>query len=178
MTVKEMSDSAGVSPAASALVQDGSTPASYLDSLEKQELYQDAIRFLAQKLPTDVGVKWASSCIKELSSPESKKEKDEPLEAADQWVKAQGDPTRYAAKDAADKAKNPGPSKLVAMAVFMSGGSMAPPGTPQAPPPPNVAQKMVAGAILIVVVSHEPQKATDRYKQALKMGKALDGAGA
>lgn len=173
-----MSDSAGVSPAASALVQEDSTPSSYLNSLEKQELYPDAIRFLAFKLPTDAGVKWASSCIKELSSPESKKEKDEPLEASDNWVKAQSDATRFAAKDAADKSKTSGPSKLLAMGVFMSGGSLTPAGAPHTPPPPNTAQKMIAGAILIVVVGHEPQKSTERYKQALKMGKALDGAGA
>jgi len=178
MTVKELSETAGLSDAARALVQDGSTPSGYLDSLEKQELYRDAIRFLAYKLPTDAGVKWASSCIKEMSSPESKKEKDEALEASDQWVKTQGDPTRYAAKDAADKTKKAGPSKLLAMGVFMSGGSMSPPGAPQTAPPPYMAQKMIASTIPIVVMSYEPQKATERYKQALKMGKALDGPAA
>ena len=175
MTVKELSETAGVSDAAKALVTEQSTPASYLDSLEKAELYQDAIRFLAYKLPTGAGVKWASVCIRELSSPESKKEKDAPLDAADAWVKTPSDPTRRATKDAADNVKKSGPSKLVAMAVFMSGGSMTPPGSPETPPPPYVAQKMIAGSILVVVVSHEPQKANERYKQALKMGKLLDG---
>jgi hypothetical protein len=177
MTVKELSETAGVSPAASALVKEESTPSTYLESLEKQELYQDAIRFLAYKLPTDAGIKWASSCLKELRAPESK-EKDEPLDAADAWVKAPGDPTRWAAKDSADKVKDAGPSKLVAMAVFMSGGSMTPPGSPETPPPPYVAQKMIAGSVLVAVVSHEPQKSTERYKQALKLGKALDGPAA
>lgn len=177
MTVKEISETAGLTGAACVLVKEDSTHTSYLDSLEKQELFQDAIRFLAYKLPTDAGIKWASACIKELQSPESKQQKDEPLEAADKWVSAQGDPARWAAKDAADKAKNPGPSNLVAMAVYMSGGSLSPPGSPDTPPPPYAAQKMIAGAVLVIVVSHEPQKANERYKKALALGKALDAPG-
>ena len=176
MTVKELSETADLSGAARALVKDDSTHSSYLDSLEKQELFQDAIRFLAFKLPTDAGVKWASTCVKELRSPENK-EKDEPLDAVDQWVKAPGDPTRWAAKEAGDKAKKAGPSKLVAMAVFLSGGSVASPGAPETPPPKYAAQKMIAGGVQAAVVSFEPQKAKERYKRALDMGKKLDVPG-
>ena len=174
MTVKELSETAGVSGTAKALVKDESTPSTYLDSLEKAELYQDAILFLTYKLPTDAGIKWASACIKELRSPESKDKKDEPLDASDQWVKAPGDQTRWAAKNAADNVKEAGPSKLVAMAVYMSGGSLSPAGGPETPPPQYAAQKIISGSIVVTVVSHEPQKANERYKQALKLGKALD----
>ena len=171
MTVKELSETAGVSDAARALVKDDSTPSGYLEELEKKELYQDAVRFLAHKLPTDAGIKWASACIKELRAPESKEQKDEPLDASDQWIKVPGDPTRWGAKDAADKAKKAGPSKLLAMGVFMSGGSMTPPGSPETPPPQYSAQKFISGSVLVVVMSHEPQKATERYKRVLKLGK-------
>jgi len=178
MTVKEITEISGLSAGALALVREDSTSASYLDSLEKQELFQDAIRFLAYKLPTDAGIKWASSCVREMQSPESKQQKDEPLEACDRWIKTPGDPTRWAAKEAADNAKTAGPSKLVAMAVFLSGRSVTPPGAPEAPPPPYVAQKMVAGSIVVAVVSYDPKNAQDRYKKALTMGKALDQPGA
>lgn len=171
MTVKEMSETAGVSGAAQALVKEDSTPSAYLDSLQQAELYPDAVRFLAFKLPTDAGIKWASACIRELSSPESKQEKDPPLDASDNWVKAQGDNTRWAAKDAADKSEKGGSSKLLAMAVWMSGGSLSPPGNPETPPPPFTAQKMIAGSVQVTVLSHEPQKAKERYQQALKMEK-------
>jgi hypothetical protein len=174
MTVKEISEISGLSDGARALVQEDSTPDAYLDSLEKQALFQDAIRFLAHKLPTDAGVKWAAKCVRELRPPESKEQKDEPLDAADQWTKTPGDPTRWAAKDAADKAKTTGPSNLVAMAVFLSGGSVSPPGGPEIPPPPYAAQKLIAGSVQVAVVSNEPQKAKERYQQALKMGKELD----
>jgi hypothetical protein len=174
MTAKELSETADLSGAARALVKDESTPSGYLEELEKQELYPDAVRFLAFKLATDAGIKWASACIKELRSPESKKEKDEALEAADAWIKTPTDQTRFAAKEAAGKATK-GESKLLAMAVFMSGGSLAPAGAPETPPPKYSAQKMIAGSVQVTVVSHEPAKANERYKQALKIGKALDG---
>ena len=178
MTVKELSETASLSGTALELVREESTPSSYLEDLEKKELYQDAIRFLAFKLPTDAGIKWASSCLKELRNPQDKDKKDEPLDAADQWVKAPGDPTRWAAKEASDKTSKNGPSNLLAMAVFMSGGSLSPPGAPMTPPPKYAAQKLIAGTVLVVVVSFELQKAAERYKRALKLGKALDSPGA
>jgi hypothetical protein len=177
MTVKELSESAALSDPALALVREESTPTSFLEELEKKELFQDAIRFLAFKLPTDTGIKWASACVRDLRSPENK-EKDEPLDAADQWIKTPGDPTRWAAKNASDKSKKNGASNLVAMAVFLSGGSLAPAGAPMTPPPKYAAQKLIAGSIQVAVVGYEPAKASERYRKALAKGKALDAPGA
>lgn len=174
MTVKELTEIAGVSGPAQALVKEDSTPAAYLDSLEKQELYPDAIKFLAYKMPADAGIKWASASIKELRSPESKQQKDEPLEAVDNWVKAPGDEARFAAKAASDKAAKNDASKLAALAVFMSGGSLAPAGAPETPPPKYTAQKLSSASVSVAVLSYEPAKATERYKKALALGKALD----
>ena len=177
MTAKEIVDISGVSGAAHALLEDTSTPSSYLDSLEKRELYQDAVRFLAHKLPPDAGVKWGIGCLRELQAPDRKDQKDPPLEASEAWIKAQNDTTRFAAKEAADNATNTGASSLVAMAVYMSGGSLTPAGAPEVLPPPYSAQRMVAGSVIVTVVSHEPQHANDRYKRALAMGKELDQPG-
>jgi hypothetical protein len=174
MTVKEISEISNLTDPARALVNDDSTSTDYLDRLEQQELFQDAIRFLAHRLPTDTGVKWASACVRELQAPDRKEEKNEPLDAADRWLQAPGDQTRWAAHEAADKAKTSGPANLVAMAVFLSGGSVAPPEAPETMPPPYAAQKMIVGSIVVAVVSHEPEKATERYKRALAMGKDLD----
>jgi hypothetical protein len=170
MTVQEISQTAGVSDAAKALIQPESTPPTYLDALEKQEMYLDAIRFLAYKLSTDAGVKWAIACARELQAPD-RKEKDDALEAADRWSKAPSDPVRRAAKDAADNSTQRGPGKMIAYAVFFSGGSVAAPQAPETPPPPYSAQKFIAGSVQVAVVSHEPSKAKERYKKALALGK-------
>jgi hypothetical protein len=177
MTVKEICEVSTLSEEALSLLQQDSTSSAYLDSLEKQELYQDAIRFLAHKLPTDAGVKWAAGCARELQAPAGKDQKDESLEASECWIQTPSDTTRWAAKVATDKPESAGASMLLAMAVFMSGGSLAPAGAPEVAPPPYSAQKLIAGSILVTVVSHEPHKAKERYKQALTMGKELDVAG-
>jgi hypothetical protein len=177
MTVKEISEVSTLSGGALALVQEDSTPSTYLDSLEKQQLFQDAIKFLAHKLAVDVGVKWACACVRELQDPELKQQKDEPLEAAEQWIKAPGDPSRRAAKDAADKAKTMGASYLVAMAVFLSGDSITPPDAPETKPPPYSAQKLIAGSVASAAVSYMPEKADEHYKRALAMGRAFDQPG-
>ena len=177
MTVKELSEISGLSVAARQLVRDDSIPSTYLDSLEKQELYEDAVRFQAYKMPVHPGIQWASNCIDELRDPALKSEKDAPFESAGQWLKAPGDPTRYAARDAADKPDATGPSRLLALAVFFSGGSVASPESPTAEPPPYSAQQLIAGAVTIAVVGHEAQHAVDRYKKALAIGKMLDVPG-
>jgi hypothetical protein len=174
MTVKEISDTAGLSAPAQALVREDSTPASYLDSLEKEKLYQDALKFLAHKMPVDAGVKWACASIRELQSPEKKQQKNQPLEASEQWTKTPGDQTRWAAKKAADNSDMRGPAKLVANAVFLSGGSIAGPGAPEIPPPRGAAQKLIAGSVQIAVVSYTPEKSDERYKRAIAMGKTFD----
>ena len=61
---------------------------------------------------------------------------------------------------------------LLAMAVFLSGGSVASPGAPETPPPQYAAQKLIAGSVQVAVVSYEPQKAKERYQRALAKGKA------
>jgi hypothetical protein len=177
MTVKELSEISNLSDGARELVREDSTASAYLDSLEKQALFQDAIRFLAHKLATDAGVKWASACVRDLQAPDRKEQKDEPLDAADEWIKAPGENTRRAAKEAADKSKTTGPGNLVAMAVFLSGGSIAGPAAPATMPPPYSAQKLIVGSILVAVLGHEPEKAAERYKRALAMGKELDRPG-
>jgi len=173
MTVQEISEAAGVTETAKALIQPESTPDTYLAALEKQEMYQDAIRFLAYKLATGAGVKWAIACARELQAPDRKDKKDEALEAADQWSKAPSDPVRRAAKEAADNSGQRGAGKMIAYAVFFSGGSVASPQAPEVPPPPYSAQKFIAGSVQVAVVSHEPAKAKERYQKALALGKLV-----
>jgi hypothetical protein len=175
MTVKEITETAELTGAAQALVREDSTPATYLDSLEKaqQPLYEDAIRFLAFQLEVLNGVKWACACVRELQSPEAAQKKNEALDASEQWTKTPTDETRWAAKKVSSKSKARGSGKLIAMAVFFSGGSIAGAGAPETPPPKNLAQKMVAGAVQSAIFSHMPEKADERKKRALAIGRGM-----
>lgn len=174
MTTKEIADAANLSENAHSLLRDDSTPGQYLEGLEKAGLFQDAVRFLALKLAPDAAIKWAVACVRELQSPEQKNRKDEPLEASERWIKLPNDATRRDARTAADRAKDRGPSSLIAMAVFMSGGSVASPAAPEVQPPPYTAQKMAGGSVQAVVVMDQPGRLKERYQKALALGKALD----
>ena len=66
------------------------------------------------------------------------------------------------------------PANLLAMGVFMSGGSIAPPQSPEIQPPPYTAQKMISGCITATVLTYQPENAAKRYKRALELGREAD----
>ena len=171
MTTKEISEAANLSVNAHALLREDSTPETFSAQLEKQGLYEDAVSFWAHKLSAADGVKWALACIRELESPEQKSRKNPSLEAADRWVAAPGDVTRWAAKDAADKSTETSAADVLAMGIFLSGGSVAPSEAPEVQPPPHAGQKLIAGSVRIAVFSNEPQNAAARYQRALALAR-------
>jgi hypothetical protein len=174
MTTKEICDAANLSAGAYELLQDDSTPAAYLDALEKHQLFEDAVSFLAHKMSARDAVKWALECIRELQDPALKDKKSPSMDAAGNWLKAPADPTRWAARDAAGKSKETTPADLVAQGIFYSGGSVVGPESPPVEPPPYCGQKFIAGAIRIAVVTYEPQKMNERYQRALALGRQSD----
>jgi len=174
MTAKEIGDTANLGENASALLTGEMPPSAGLDVLEEHGLYEDAVRFLAHKLPVRGGIEWGVQCVREMQPPERKNDRDEPLAAAEMWLKAPGDPARYAARQAADGSRDKSASTLIAMAVFFSGGSVAPPGNPEVPPPPYCAQKMIAGGVRIAVLSHDIANAGERYRRVLALGRKAE----
>ncbi len=169
MTTKEIGKDAGLSAAAQSLANDEQTPAEYVEALEKQELYRDAVEFHAHSVDPQAAVEWAHKCVRELDPPDQKPESAESFSAVEKWLLAPADPLRWGAKDAAEKAQMSSPADLVAMGVFLSGGSLTPAGSPEVPPPKYSSQKLAAGAVLVAVVAHTPEKAKERYRKALEL---------
>jgi hypothetical protein len=174
MTAREIGEAANLTVGAHGLLHDDSTPSTFLDALERQGLFEDAVNFLAHKLPPEHGVKWALACLRELQSPEQQQRKSASREAAERWVTAPGDPARWAAKDAADISKDTTAADMLALGIFLSGGSIASPDAPAVHPPPYSGQKLIAGSVRVTVLTHEPQYAAQRYQRALVLGRELD----
>ncbi|MBS1857938.1 MAG: hypothetical protein JST11_21395 [Acidobacteria bacterium] len=174
MTTKEIADAANLSAGAQELLRDDSTPNTYLDALEKQQLFEDAVSFLTHKMTVQNAVRWALECIRELQDPALKDKKNPSMDAAENWLKAPADPARWAANDAAEKSKVTTSAELVARGVFYSGGSVVGPESPPVEPPPYCGQKFIAGGIRVTVVAYEPQKLTERYQRALAIGRQID----
>ncbi|MBV8819837.1 MAG: hypothetical protein JO022_15855 [Acidobacteriaceae bacterium] len=172
MTTTELSKIAKLSPEALALLRDDLGPSKYVAVLSENKLYKDAVKFLAHGMPVNVAIKWGLACAKELRAPDQEEKTKPSIEVTEAWLKTPDDKTRWQAKKVADDSGMETAADCVAMAVFFSGGSIAPEKAPNTPPPPYSANKFVAGGISMAVVSHEPEKAPERYQKALDLGRA------
>lgn len=171
MTTSEILAAANVSEEARALFKPDLGPTGFVRLLESNNLFKDAIQFLAHGLPIDIAVKWAFACSQELLAPAQLELSKASLERVEAWLKAPTDENRWSARQAADKSGLSSPADLIAMAVFFSGASITPPDTPTTPAPPYLASKMVGGAIQLAVLSQKPEQAVDRYRTTLRISR-------
>jgi hypothetical protein len=71
---------------------------------------------------------------------------------------------------AANEAEFSTPAGSAALAVFFSGGSIAPPDMPAVPPEPSITPNSVAGSVMLAAVLKEPEKAQEKYQLFLAEG--------
>jgi hypothetical protein len=168
MTVKEISQIAGLGIQAQSLATDAISSPDYLSTLKVHNLFQDAVRFRAHDSGTSyAAIQWALSCVKRLQSEEQQARGEKALDAVNQWLLIPSDAGRWTAKGIAQKGGINCAGDCLAMAVFLSGGSISPIGAPQNNPPQFASEKMAAAAVVIAVLSENPQHSADRYQDAL-----------
>jgi hypothetical protein len=154
--VAQLIEHAELSDEAKTKVGPDVTPSAFMRDLVGAGLMIDAVKFLAQAIGPARAVAWALACVRELQA-----EKDgTALAIFDAWAADPSDANRRAAADAAEA----GPEKSLGLAIFFSGGSIAPPDVNPIPPPPHVAEKLAAGAIMLAVVA-DPEHAEGRYRR-------------
>jgi len=151
------------------LLESDPSPREFQETLIARELFPDAIRFLAYRLPRSEAVAWAVRCVRKANAELSVKEAAA-LEAAERWLGDASDENRRAAETAAEAAEFEGPASWVAMAVFWSGGSMAPAGQVAVPPPPGLIAEAVSAALTIAALGDEPKLAPDVNRAFLDDG--------
>jgi hypothetical protein len=173
LTTTEILAAANVSEEAKAIFTPDLGPSKFVRLLESDNLFKDAVQFLAHGLPIEIAVKWACACSRELLSPDRLERAKESLDSVEAWLKTPDDNNRWSARGAADKSGLSSPVDLIAMAVFFSGASITPPDTPATPPPPYLANKMVGGAIQLAVLSQKPEQAVERYRTSLRISREL-----
>jgi hypothetical protein len=62
---------------------------------------------------------------------------------------------------------------MAALAVFLSGGSLAPPGLPPVPPAAHLAADTAANAITLATLTPHPKDAAAKHAEFLKLGLAV-----
>jgi hypothetical protein len=144
------------------------TPGEFLDALMAQELWIDACRFLALALPKREAVWWALLCAK--TDPAPTPPATAALQLAEKWVLETSEENRQPGQAAAEAAGLGTPAGLTALAVFVSGGSMAPPEVSQVPPAEHLTGTVVGNALIMAALLPTPAEADGKFRQFLATG--------
>jgi hypothetical protein len=163
----ELAAAAELGDKAKALLTPDLPPPAYLDLLIAKDEFEDAVRFVAHALPKREAVWWAWYCARRAAGAEAPPKIKASLAATEKWIVQPTDENRRAAMAAAQEADVGTPAGCAGVGAFFSGGSLGPPNTPANPPGEFMTAKAVAGAVMLAVVSTEPDKAPEKYKAFL-----------
>jgi hypothetical protein len=146
---------------------DGAAPERYFLGLREEGRDRDAVRFLGQALPRYEAVLWAARIVERWSPAADPRA----MEAVSAWLRDPSEAHRRAAYAAARSAPDPSAARLCGLAVFTSGGSLAPEGKPPYPAPKAAVGRFAAGAVLIAAANSPSREAV--LEQALEDGNRL-----
>ena len=156
---------------ARALLAPGMTARDYAQTLAKEGLAAEATDVLARWLPPREGVFWACLCIRSASGGEVPPDSKPALLAAERWAADPTEANRRAAEKAAEEASYSTPAAVAALGAFLSGGNLAPEASgAKVKPGPEMTPKAVSGAVRLVAVVREPEKAPERYVEFAGLG--------
>ena len=142
-------------------------------ALMEKELPADAVMVLAFTLPKREAVGWGLHCVKQIYGPTPLKPVQAVFQSVQQWLADLSEAHRRSAHDAAEAADSSTPAGCLGMAVFFSGGSIAPPTAPAVAPQPNLTHQMVAAALYLAAVFAEPEKASEKFASFIADGLKL-----
>jgi hypothetical protein len=158
------------------LPEEGVDPRSYYLGLKSGGQLDRALAYLGHALPRYEAVAWAAHAIRTMPSKEEPLPLDrQALDRTMQWIEDPGDDYRRAAYQAAESAGRESPERLVAIAAYMSGGSIAPPDLPPVNPPQEVCGRIAAAAVL--VAAHRSGDAASALAAALEAGEKIAARG-
>jgi len=146
--------------AAAGLLESHPESQAFLSELRTQGLFDDAYAFLAHGLPAREAILWCQGCVRE-ACPQPSPPEQAALDAVDQWLEEPSDELRRAAMQAAETATFRTPAGCCALAIFFSGGSIAPPDCPAVPPPEGMAARTVASTVALCGLSVPPERAAE-----------------
>ena len=158
--------------AARSCLRDGVSTEEYVQMLITRGELPDAVRVLAMALAKRESIWWACRCVRRGQAG-PKPTETAALAAAEAWVREPTEERRRAAYAAAQAAPLATAAGCASLAVFFSGGSLAPPDVAAVPPAESLTGKSVANAVILAGVISEPAKAAEKYKAFLADGLAI-----
>ena len=151
--------------------REGTPAADYVSALMGAQQYENAARVLSNVLPMPAAIRWVMECLG--GSAGAPPGAADPIAAVTAWLANPVDEKRRAAFSAAELAGFATPEGSLALAVFLSEGSLAPPDVPAVAPPPGAAQKALLGSLQLAAVHTDPQSAPQKWKSFADAGKRI-----
>lgn len=161
-----------LSEAGRLLMSDGDTPQSFFGRLRDAGQLADARRLLAHCLPPRRAVWWASLCLQESlrHKPFINPLETAAYEAALKWLVEPTEEHRREAARAGWKAKPSTAGGNLAMAAFLSSGSMSKPGLPPVYPKPHLCGRLCGVVVYLASVRYDPAHYKAHLEQYLQIG--------
>jgi hypothetical protein len=107
----------------------------------------EALSFIGHALPRFEGVAWAAAAVERMRG-RGEAGDDPTMAAIRSWVSDPDDKGRRAIWTAADGADDQSPERLLAYAVFLSGGSISAEDQPAVNPQPELSGRLAAAAVI------------------------------
>jgi hypothetical protein len=170
MTIPELCDRAEFDEETRALAAPDMPVRPYVEQLAAAGRLREAAGALAHLLPKKEAIAWGLESIRRVPAASEKRGAEDTMKAVEDWLGGADDAKRRAAVQAAEQAGIGTPAGCLGLAVFLSGGSIAPPDTPVAPEAePHLSAKMVAGA-MSMAVALDPQNALKHFRSFVDRG--------
>lgn len=123
-------------------------PKRYFDSLIETGALDRAVAYLGVALPRLEAIQWAWSSLQATRQTQESAWRTRLREGIAHWLRDPSDEMRRSLWTIATEQDRSCPEKLLASAIFFSGGSIAPEDVAPVPPPPSVCGKLASCAIL------------------------------
>ncbi len=151
----------------------GQAPAAYLAALIAAGHLVAAGAYLAAALPRREAVWWGCRCLRSVLAATAPPAAEAALVAAETWAAAPGDSNRRKAMAAAEAIGFADPAGCLALAAFLSGGSLVPPHLKDVPPPDHAFARALAGALQLAAARAEPAQIGATHRRFLDLGLAV-----
>jgi Family of unknown function (DUF6931) len=169
-TVLEVCQAAELEDDALALLGNGEQPRAFAEALIAAGNHVAAVKFLAYALDKRPAVWWAWVCARRAHGEGPPPVIQAALDATKAWMADPSDTNRRATMASAEAADFGTPAGCAALAAFLCGDSLAPPGAEPVPPPEFAAAQAIAGSIILAAVIDPPEQAPERFQEYLRQG--------
>lgn len=140
-----------------------------LADLLKREQYEAAIAFLSHALQVPFALAWGYFCLVHAHIQWNEKE-SELIQCAQRWLQKPDEKHRRLHESSLEQTGVSSPAGWLSQAIFWSGGSITPEGSPEVSPQPFLLGHALSGAIQLAALAESGQHSQVLYPLFIKTG--------